>query len=219
MTAVKNEFRFYTSLGLVELTGHKASNISEMLELIRNIDDSSIFYHTHRYFREYHFVRGEYSSDFAQWVFDSLQEMPLGEKLASIDILEYSNIKSVREAIIKVMEEYVKSGARIRDVPSGREFHFCKLVSVILPTSYTANNLGEFYQALKKISINSLYFHLFEARLRLGHKTNDFSHWIEDSLENPQLAKSIERLDPYNHTLDELRNEIIDVIQKNSGKV
>ena len=217
MNIAKSEFRFYTSLDLVELTGQRASNINELLEILRNIDGSSIFYHTHRYFREHHFIRNEYSSDFAQWAFDSLQEMALGEKLAGIDILEYSNIKSIREAIIKVIEEFIKSDIKIRDVPSGREFHFCKLISVIMPTNYVANNLDEFREAFKKISINSLYFHLFEARLRLEQKTNDFSRWIEESLGNQELAREMEKLDPYAHTLDELRDEIIGIIQKNQS--
>jgi len=216
MNIAKNEFRFYTSLDLVELTGQRANNVNELLEIIRNIDGSSIFYHTHRYFREHHFIRNEYSSDFAQWTFDSLQEMELGEKLASIDILEYPNVRSIREAIIKVIEKYIKSGIRIRNIPSGREFHFCKLISVIMPTNYVANNLNEFIEALKKISINSLYFHLFEARLRLEQKTNDFSRWIGEGLGNTELAKKIDKLDPYTHTLDELRDEIISIIQKNS---
>jgi len=212
-----NEFRFYTSLGLVELTGQKARNVSELVEIIKQVDDSSIFYHTHRYLREYHFLKEECSSDFGQWAFDSVQEMALGEKLANIDILNFTDIKSLREAITAVLEDYILSGVRIWNVPSGKELHFCRLVSVIMPTKYVATDLGEFSHALKNISINSLYFHLFEARLRLGRKTNDFSHWIEDALGNPPLARSIEALDPYNHTLNELRTKIIDLIERHTG--
>lgn len=214
----EGEFRFYTSLGLVELTGLKAGNVSELLEVIRTIDESSIFYHTHRHLREYHFVRGEYSSDYAQWVLDSLQETALGEKLASVDILAYSNMKSLREAIVKIIEEHINSGARIRDVPAGREFHFCKLVSVIMPTYYAANNLDEFCQILKKVSINSLYFHLFESKLRLGRETNDFSWWVEDSMGDKKLADNIKKLDPYVHTLDELRDTLIRMIEEHENK-
>jgi len=214
----KGEFKFYTSLGLVELTGQKASNVSQLLDIIKNVDESSIYYHTHRYFREHHFVRGEYSSDFAQWAFDSLQEMALGEKLAGIDILKYSDIKTLRDAIIEVLEGHIKTGARIRDVPSGREFHFCKLVSIIMPTNYVASNLDEFCQALGKISINSLYFHLFEAKLRLGQGTNDFSWWVENNIGDKALAGRIKKLDLYTHTLDELREEMIKMIQANLKK-
>jgi hypothetical protein len=207
------EFRFYTAMGLVELTGQRARNVGELLDIVRTVDDSSIFYHTHRYLREYHFVRGEYSSDFGQWAFDSLQEMTLGEKLVGIDIMGYTDIASLRGSIVAALEEYLQSGARLWDVPSGNEFHFCKLISVIFPTSYVATNEDEFCRALKKININSLYYHLFEARLRLGRKTNDFSLWFEKFIGNPSVARQIESLDPYAHTLDELRDEIIRIIK------
>ncbi len=49
----------------------------------------------------------------------------------------------------------------------GNEFHFIKSISVVLPTSYVAHNLREFVGILRRISIGSLYFHIFEARLRL----------------------------------------------------
>lgn len=210
----KGPFRFYTSLGLVELTGQKASNASELADMVRGADDSSIFYHTHRYFREHHFVRGECSSDFGQWAYDSLQEMALGERLGGIDILEYTDLPSLRAAIAAAVEEYLDSGARVRDVPSGKEFHLCRLVSVILPTNITASNLAEFQSALERININSLYYHLFESRLRLPRKTNDFSLWMDEALENPRMARRIESLDPYTHTLEELRREIIDATRE-----
>jgi hypothetical protein len=208
----KGPFRFYTSLGLVELTGQMARNASELLEIVRKADDSSVFYHTHRYFREYHFVRGECSSDFGQWAYDSMQEMTLGEKLTGIDILDYTDIPSLRSAIIAAIDDYINSGARVRDAPSGKEFHLCRLVSVIMPTRYIASNRDEFLHALKVININSIYYHLFEARLRLGRKTNDFSLWAEETMENPSVARRIESLDPYTHTLEELRSEIIGAI-------
>lgn len=214
MQTAKSEFVFYTSLGLIEATGHKARNIDELLGVIKIVDSSSIFYHTHRYFREHHFIRGEYSSDFAQWAMDSLHESELGEKLAAIDIHRFSDIETLRNTIIESIEEGISNGTRVIDAPKGMEFYFCKSISLIMPTNYRAKTLDEFVQALNKVSINSLYFHLFEARLRLGKNTNDFSNWIDDGLGNPDLARKIEKLDPYLHTLEELRDEIIKLINK-----
>ncbi|MCM8792836.1 MAG: DUF5752 family protein, partial [Candidatus Omnitrophica bacterium] len=56
--------------------------------------------------------------------------------------------------------------------------------------------------------------HIFEARLRLEKKTNDFSFWIEDSLGNKKLANEISCLDPYTRTLEDLRIGIIKLIEK-----
>ena len=71
---------------------------------------------------------------------------------------------------------------------------------------------------LKRITINSLYFHVFESRLRLERSVNDFSYWIEDSLDMPELAEKISNLDPYTYTLEGLRAKIIDIIKKWSRK-
>lgn len=213
MNVAKTEFVFHTSLELVEITGKKARNVSELLQIIRTIDAPSILYHTHRYFREHHFIRGEYSSDFAVWAMDSLQERALGERLAAIDIHKFSDVESLRNAIAKVIE-VVAQGLRINDVPKGEEFYFCRAISIVFPTGHRAKTLEEFVEALEKGSINSIYFHLFESPLRLKVNTNDFSNWIEDSVGDRELARKIERLDPYFYTLDELRNEIIKLILK-----
>jgi hypothetical protein len=60
------------------------------------------------------------------------------------------------------------------------------------------------------VSNVSLYFHFFEARLRLDRKTNDFSYWLEQQGAR-DLAGAIDRLDPYIMTLDELRSRIVDI--------
>jgi len=67
---------------------------------------------------------------------------------------------------------------------------------------------------LKKITIDSIYFHIFEARLRLEKQTNDFSFWIETSLGDKELAKKIAAFDPYTRTLDDLRNKLIAIIER-----
>jgi len=74
--------------------------------------------------------------------------------------------------------------------------------------------LRDFAEILKKISIDSIYFHVFEARLRLERGTNDFSLWIESSLGEEALAGEIARLDPYTRTLDNLRRTLIHLIEE-----
>jgi len=96
----------------------------------------------------------------------------------------------------------------------GREFHYMKSVSVTLPTSYVVHDLREFVEALRKISLGSLYFHVFESRLRLGRGLNDFSIWLQDSLGESELGDEISRLDPYTYTLEGLRSALIQLIEK-----
>lgn len=212
----KEPFKFYTRLNLSELTGIKASTISQLLECIKKVLDSCIYHHTHRFLLQHQYLSPEPPNDFAYWVSEVLGEDELGEKLSSVDTVQYSSIAALRDKIIAVVESYLKSNpaAESRIARHGEEFYFINSISFILQTNYMANNLKEFLDILKKITIDSIYFHMFEARIRLGKKTNDFSNWIETSIGNKKLADKISNLDPYTRTLEDLRNTIIKLIEK-----
>ena len=209
-------FRFYTRLHLTELTGLRAAGLVQLVRLLKSVPGGSIYYHTHRFLQQHQYLSPEPPNDFAYWVREILGDEELGERLASIDIIQYSTIRSLREKIIETIEEYLEERpeSKVRFPREGGEFHFKKSVSFILPTDYISDNLREFIEILKWITIDSIYFHIFEARLRLEKKTNDFSNWIENSVGNRELALSIARLDPYVYTMEDLRHTITDMIEK-----
>jgi len=215
----KQPFRFYTRLNLPELTGLRASTLSQLLELIRKVPGSCIYHHTHRFLQMHQHLSPEPPNDFSYWVIDVLGEDELGERLVSIDTMQFSTIRSLREKIASTIEEYLESSptAKLKFARPGEEFHFIKSVSFILPTNYTADNLEEFTGILKKITIDSIYFHIFEARLRLEKPSNDFSNWIELSLNNKKLADKLSGLDPYTRTLEDLRGTIIRIVEEEAS--
>lgn len=212
----KEPFKFYTSLHLSELTGLRAATLVQLLALIKEVPGSCIYHHTHRFLQEHQYLSPEPPNDFAYWVTDILGEDELGERLASIDTMQYSTIRSLRERIAQTIEEYLNdsSFAKLKFARYGEEFYFIKSVSFILPTDYIAYDLKEFVEILKKITIDSIYFHIFEARLRLEKSTNDFSFWIENSLGDKKLADNISSFDPYTSTLEDLRKNIIRIIER-----
>lgn len=212
-------FTFYTRVHLPELTGLKAKNITQLLDHIKNVPGSVIYYHTHHFLKQHQFLNPEPPNDFAYWASEILNDKELGEKLASINTCEYHTIRELREKIIATIEAYLsKSKKRPNDAPEGREFHFIKSVSFILKTPYTANSLEEFAALLRKVTVHSIYFHMFEARLRLEKGVNDFSYWLETSLGEKELAKKIAKLDPYTYTVERLRGKIIHLIEKSMQK-
>lgn len=212
----KEPFRFSTRLHLSELTGLKAKNLRKFLRLLKTVKGSCIYYHTHRYLQQHQYLSPEPPNDFAYWVTKSLNEEQLGEMLASIDTIQFSTIRSLREKIVSTVSDYAKAHptSRKKFADPGDEFHFIKALSFVIPTNHIANDLKEFADILEKITIDSIYFHVFEARLRLEKGENDFSNWIEMSVGDADLAKSISRLDPYTYTLDNLRNTMIKMIRK-----
>ncbi|MFH1369060.1 MAG: DUF5752 family protein [Elusimicrobiota bacterium] len=210
------KFRFATRLNLSESLGLKAVTIEQMLEHLRHVPGSCIYHHTHRYLQQHEYLSPEPPNDFAYWVAGVLGEDELGEKLASIDIMQFKSIRELREKIISVIEYYIEKypQSKLRFARPGREFHFIKSISFIIPTEYAVSTLEEFADALEKIDINSIYFHMFEARLRLENKSNDFSNWIETRIGDRELAKQISRLDPYTYALDDLRKTIIKIVRE-----
>jgi len=207
-------FRFYVRSQLTELTGLKAKNLQELIEVMRKVPDAVIHYHTHRFLEEHHYLTPEPANDFGIWVSDALGDEALGERLASVNTFEFTNLGTLRERLIGIIEEQLAKRPDSREAMTGREFYFIKSVSVILPTPYAAHDLREFAEILRKISLSSLYFHIFESRLRLGKGLNDFSVWMKDRLDEEQLGEEITRLDPYTYTLEALRLTLIQLIEK-----
>ena len=212
----KEPFKFMTRLNLSELTGLRASTLSSLLNLIKSVSGASIYHHTHRFLQQHQYLSPEPPNDFAYWVNEVLGEEKLGEQLASINIIEFATIKELREKIAITIEEYLKDNpsAKLRFASQGEEFYFIKSVSFIAPTHYTVNNLREFIDVFEKITPDSFYFHIFEARLRLEKPTNDFSNWIENSIGDQILARQISAIDPYTYTMEGLRRKIISLIEK-----
>ena len=139
----------------------------------------------------------------------ALREEALAEKLAAIDLLTFTTIRELREAVIGTVDEYL--GALDRpgyECRPEEAFHFCRSRSFVLPTGIVADDVDDFFLKVASLSHAALYFHFFEARLRLGRRTNDFSRWLADR-GRPDLAAAIDALNPYVRTLDELRQDIV----------
>jgi len=208
-------FRFNTRLNLTELTGLKAATLQGLLDLLRTVPGSCIYHHTHRFLQQHQYLSPEPPNDFAYWVTESLGLAELGERFASVDTVQYATIRALRTAIVETVETHLRGDprARRRRAASGEEFHFMKSVSFVLPTNYCAYDLREFAEILKKVTIDSIYFHVFEARLRLERGTNDFSLWIGSALGETGLARDIARLDPYTCTMEGLRGAVVRLVE------
>jgi Family of unknown function (DUF5752) len=204
-------FNFYTERRLVALTGLKATTLEQLLQGIRDVPGSSIFYHTHHEYLSHHFETPVYTNNFAMWVSEALQEERLSEKLAAIDLLAFPSIRQLRETFVWTIESDLEAHPRpARICPPGDEFHFCRSKSFIMTTGLTAADPAEFFAVLPHVTNVSLFYHFFEARLRLERPTNDFSQWLGWRGES-KLAAAIDKLDPYAMTLDELRDRIVDL--------
>lgn len=211
-------FIFFTERRLIRLTGRNACNLPDLLTHLREVGGASIFFHTHHQYLTHHFQRPVFFNDFALWAATSLLESSLAERLAAIDMLELATIRDLRETTIRVIESHVAaSRGRQRTAPHDQAFHFCQSQSFVMPTGQVATNVLEFAEILPGLTTTSIFYHFFEAHLRLRKRSNDFSEWL--SLEgHTALAHKIGALNPYLLTLEQLKQRIVRITNIHLGE-
>lgn len=209
-------FRFHTSVVLEESTGLRAVTLPELVRILQTVPLSCVYHHTHHFLLQHHYLSPAPSNDFAYWVTEVLGEEPLGELLSSVDTMEFSTLHGLRRALVQVIEGYLTRNptARFKFATEGEEFFFLKSILIVMPTPSVAATLEQFAEALQQVSIRSLYFHIFDARLRLGSPTNDFALWIGQQLRLESLAEKMAKLDPYAHTLEGLRSMVLSLVRR-----
>lgn len=207
----KNRFIFYSEFILPVLLGKKATNVYELLDGIKTIPISSLYYHTHKFLKQHHYLVPEPPNDFAYWIRNMLVQPKLGEMVASINIAEFTNLEELRNRLIEIFETNDRTGFGI-NCQQGFEFQFMSCKIFWFRNKYEAKNLKEFTNILQKINISTFYVNIFDSKLRGGKKKNNFAEWFE-SLGEFELAEKMAKIDPYTLTLEGLRKQIIKLVQ------
>ncbi len=210
----KYPFKFYTRLTLPQLTGIYSLNLKELLGGIKKADDSIIYYHTHHYLIQHHYIVPDAPNDFAHWVINTLGERLLGEEISSIDMFAYNTMDDYKQELIRRLTVFISKDSKTRRVEMNERFNFMKAVTFVMFAGKEAYTLREFHDILKNITIFSVYYHFFESHFRLSSGLDDFSVWIRNELQLPDLAGKIANLDPYSVTMDKLKEQIINYTEK-----
>jgi hypothetical protein len=206
-------FYFNSSAHLLRIQKEHASNLGEFLDALRTCTELSVFQHTFRTLQEHHFIRQGFSNDFAHWAYTDCNEPRLAEQLASVDVRIFTSLAALRDRIVTLVEEYLRSNPRARDRHALKPFYFCASDTVVVPTHLVAHDLAEFLKDLQRVSVHSVYHHFIEARLRLKLVTNDFSLWLDNELGLKKAAASLNRIDIYTSTLEGVRHKIVGIAE------
>jgi hypothetical protein len=214
----RSPFYFNSAAHVLRIGTQTANNLGELLEDIRTSPDDSIFQHTFQTLQEHHFIREGFSNDFAHWAFAACNEVGLAERLAAVDVREFTSIALLRARLLEILEEYLTRNPRARARAALEPFYFCASDLVVIPTPLVARNLAEFAEALQSVSIHAIHYHFIDARLRLKLNSNDFSQWLEGELDLGQVADRINRIDIYTSTLQDVRRKILRIIDGALGR-
>ncbi len=200
-------------MSLLQTTGLKTATLSELIHAVRVVAPQAVFHHTHQSYLKGTQVAPEYTNDFAVWVAQSLEERALAEKLASMDFYSMRSAEEIRTSLINILEDYQKNFPTPRSARKGEEFFFNSSVTLVIPTGLSVFNLNEFKSSLQKVGPSSIYYHFFEAHVRLESPSDDFSFWIEQSLGRKDLCNRIRQVDPYLYSLEGLREKLLELTE------
>lgn len=208
-TKKSQPFTFYECMTLIQPTGKQALDANQLLKLITEVEPGVIFHHIHENYLNAPIEVPEYPNDFAVWAAEALEDRALAEKLASLNVHSYTGIEKVRKALIDILKLYLDENPSLRPTRREDAFFFNDAITIVIPTDDTVKRLKDFVNVLSTIATSSIYFHVFEARMRLRKPSDDFSIWLEKSLNRPDLAHKIRRLDPYHYSVEELRQKLL----------
>ena len=199
---------------LKEFVGLRAENERQLAQFIDEVPPDSIYYHTHGFLLRHRPLAVPYPNDFATWVDVQVRDRVLGERLAMVDPADFSTLQALREELVSVVDEHLRRLGIVPMVVSGEPFDFIQSRIVEIPTGIEVRTLQELRDALLEVDQSALYFHLVEARLRLGRGRNDFAAWLEGGLGLPDLARRIQAVNPYADSLEQARTRLIALLDE-----
>lgn len=212
--AARDPFRFKSASHIIRIERAEASTLAEFSEQLKTCPDASIFHHTFQTLGEHHFIREGFSNDFAHWAFAACNEVGLAERLAAIDVRDFTEIAALRERIVSAITSYLAENPSSAKRTAFEPFYFCASEVTVTPTPFSASTLPEFAECLQRVSLHSIHYHFILARLRLKLDSNDFSLWLSDELGLGPLAAFLSRIDIYTSSLNDIRQQMCRLVKR-----
>lgn len=202
-------FAFCGCVELRQMLGLRADDEKELADLLDEVPIESIYYHTHSCLLRTPFMVGLHPNDFATWVAVQVRDRVLGERLAVIDPFYLEGLEPLREEILSIIDDHLSRMSVVPRVVFGEPFYFkqCRVVEVL--TGLEAWTLREFRNMLADVDVSVIYFHLFNTRMRLNRGEGDFSIWLREHLEIPELADTVRAINPYLGSLERIRSRLL----------
>ncbi|MDZ4732545.1 MAG: DUF5752 family protein [Nitrospirota bacterium] len=209
MSYTETTFSFIGCSEIQEILGKQAEDERQLAELLEEVPLDSVYFHTHSYFLRTRFIERTYPNDFAQWVGEQVRDHVLAERLSVLDPFDFQSLEALREELLSIIDDHLSGMATVPRAGLGSSFYFSRSRILEVPTGVEARTLREFRDAISEVDVSAVYFHVFEAHLRLRREENDFSAWIRGSLKLPELADRMRALNPYLGSLERLRSSLL----------
>jgi hypothetical protein len=212
MKTAASPFVFIGCVELRQALGRQALDERELMDRLEEVPAGSIFYHTHGYFLRHRPLTTAYGNDFARWVAVEVRDRALAERLAVVDPFEFAGVEELREELVTIVHDHLRRSSLAPRADLAGAFHFQQSHIVEVELGPRASTLSEFREGLVAVDASAIYFHMVEARTRLGRRSGDFAEWLRTALEIPALAQRVERIDTYMTSLERVRARVLSLV-------
>jgi hypothetical protein len=206
-------FRFRDAVRLNCPTGVSVATLREFRDIVEDVDPGVLHHHLREVPLRFTFTFWDYPNDFAIWAASALENRALAERLAVLDAFHERDLEVLRERVLDAIEVTLGEEGSTFPVAPGQEFHFSSSVAVELALGVEASNLPELIARLREVPATSLYYHLFEGRLRTPLGWDDISLWLLES-GHPAAAERLRDLDIYMASLESCRRVAIELLSR-----
>ncbi|NNE10035.1 MAG: hypothetical protein HKN20_15850 [Gemmatimonadetes bacterium] len=198
-------------------TGQKAENLKELLQILHTIDIDCIYYHFYGGLLRPRFDDPEYSNDFAAWVEHALHDDRLAERLGIIDPARFVDLEDLRRELIDVIEERLDEQFKTPWSARDEQFYFIRSQIVVLETGDVLSKPAELANAVPKLSLGSIFYHVIDARRRNADCRDDFCAWLSGLPGQEDLVRDLGDIDIYFRSLTDLRDRFAETLQRRLG--
>jgi hypothetical protein len=190
-------------------TGRRAQSLRELRDALLAVPQECVYYHFWGRMLRPRYDDTEFHNDFANWARNALHDDVLSERLAVIDPADFADLDALRSELVDVLDERLDE-TDISFASRERQFHFRRSQTVVFDTTVRLRDPAALAEAIPRMSLGSIYYHVIDARRREPlMKTDDLRAWLAqfgDSCE--PLVRRLAGLDPYFSNLAQLRAEL-----------
>ncbi len=196
-------------------TGERASSLLELRDKLVLIDEGCIYFHFWGARMTHQIVHTQHHNDFARWVHEQLHDHVLGERLSIIDPTEFDSLELLRQELVEAVERRLDDYQIMLWTKKEDRFHFVSSTIIVFESTLTIGNPDALLQVVPKLAPGSIYYHFIDARARTPERVDDFSVWLKQfGAKYDPLVEEIQSIDPYFLTLPQVKEELIQVINK-----
>ena len=212
--AATKPFVFTGCVELRQTLNLRALDERELMDRMEDAPEAAILFHTYGYFLRHGPMTTAYGNDFASWVATQVRDHVLAERLALVNPFEFDSLATLREELLTVISDHLLRLSSVPRIEFGEPFYFQQSEVVQVPLGPGVTSLADFRNALADVDASAIYFHMIEARARLGRRADDFSEWIRADLGLDALADRIARIDAYMTSLERVRARILGFVDQ-----